>query len=149
MNPPWQALADLVLLLHLAIVLFVIGGLAAILLGHVRGWGWVRGLGFRLAHLAAIGIVVAEAWLGVTCPLTTLESWLRLQGDGATYQRGFIEHWVQQLLFYDLPPWVFTLAYTAFGALVAAAWWYVPPRLRNRRQHPRKPRHHRRRGDRP
>jgi len=153
-TPPWQALADAVLLLHLAIVVFVIGGLAAILLGHARGWRWVHGIGFRLAHLAAIGIVVGEAWFGLTCPLTTLESWLRLQAGAASYQGGFIEHWVQRVLFYDLPPWVFTLAYTGFGALVAAAWWYVPPRRRqHRRDHPRHhppgQRHNRRHGDRP
>jgi hypothetical protein len=130
MTPPWQALADAVLLLHLAIVVFVVGGLAAILIGHLRGWGWVRGIGFRLAHLAAIGIVVGESWFGITCPLTTLESWLRQQAGGTTYQGGFIEHWVQRVLFYDAPPWVFVLAYSAFGALVVAAWWYVPPRRR-------------------
>lgn len=130
MKTPWQALADAVLLLHLAIVLFVVGGLAAVLVGHARGWGWVRGLGFRLAHLAAIGIVVGESWFGITCPLTTLESWLRTQAGSAAYQRGFIEHWVQPVLFFDLPPWVFTLGYTAFGALVVLAWWYVPPRRR-------------------
>jgi hypothetical protein len=133
MTPPWQALADAVLLLHLAIVVFVVGGLAAILIGHARGWGWVRGIAFRLAHLGAIGIVVGESWFGITCPLTTLESWLREQAGGATYQRGFIEHWVQRMLFYDAPPWVFVLAYSVFGALVVAAWWYVPPRRRRRR----------------
>jgi hypothetical protein len=137
MTHPWQVLADAVLLLHLAIVVFVVGGLVAILVGHARGWGWVRGLGFRLAHLAAIGIVVAESWFGITCPLTTLESWLRAQAGSAPYQRGFIEHWVQRVLFYDAPPWVFVLAYSAFGALVVAAWWYVPPRLPQRRDTPR------------
>jgi hypothetical protein len=133
MTASWQALADAVLLLHLAIVVFVVGGLASILIGHVRGWGWVRGFGFRLAHVAAIGIVVGESWFGITCPLTTLESWLREQAGGATYQRGFIEHWVQRMLFYDAPPWAFLLAYSVFGALVIAAWWYVPPRRRRRR----------------
>ena len=130
MTVPWQPLADAVLLLHLGIVVFVVGGLLAVLVGHARGWAWVRGRGFRLAHLAAIGIVVAESWFGITCPLTTLESWLRAQAGGAAYERGFIEHWVQRLLFHDAPPWVFTLAYSAFGALVAATWWYVPPRRR-------------------
>lgn len=136
MTPPWQVLADAVLLLHLALVVFVIGGLAAILVGHARGWGWVRGMGFRVAHLAAIGIVVAESLFGITCPLTTLESWLRAQAGSAPYQRGFIEHWVQRVLFYDAPPWVFVLAYSLFGALVVAAWWYVPPRRREPRRRP-------------
>lgn len=127
---PYQALADLVLLLHFALVLFVIGGLVAVLVGGPRGWAWVRGLGFRVAHLAAIGTVVLQAWLGQTCPLTTLESWLRVQAGSAGYAASFIEHWVGRLLFYTAPTWVFTLAYSVFGALVVLAWWRFPPRRR-------------------
>ena len=120
------------LLLHLAIVLFVIGGLVAVAAGNMRGWQWVNRLWFRVAHLAAIGVVVAQAWLGQVCPLTTLESWLRLQAGGSGYSKGFIQHWVQAVLFYDVPGWVFVVAYTAFGVLVIAAWWRFPPRRRHR-----------------
>ena len=66
--------ADVVLLLHFAIVVFVVGGLVLIIVGNMCGWHWVNALWFRLAHLSAIGIVAAESWLGITCPLTTLES---------------------------------------------------------------------------
>jgi len=124
----WRLLADAVLLLHLGVVLFVVGGLLAVLAGRVRGWGWVRQRGFRLAHLAAIGVVVLQSWLGQQCPLTTLESWLRVQAGAAGYAEGFIQHWVTQVLFYQAPGWVFGLAYTAFGAAVAWAWWWCPPR---------------------
>jgi hypothetical protein len=129
----YRLLADVVLVLHLGVVAFVVGALLLIVLGSRRGWTWVTGLGFRLAHLAAIGVVVVQAWLGATCPLTTLESWLRVQAGAAGYERGFIEHWVTQLLFWDAPPWVFALGYTGFGLLVALAWWFLPPRRRPRR----------------
>lgn len=125
---PWRALADAVLVLHFGIVLFVIAGLLAIVVGNLRGWRAVNRPGFRYAHLAAIGIVVLQAWLGQTCPLTTLESWLRAQDGGAAYAGGFIEHWLHRVMFFRAPPWVFTAAYTAFGALVALAWWRWPPR---------------------
>ena len=125
-----RLLADGVLLLHLAVVCFVIGGLLAVLLGWARGWRWVRRPGFRLAHLAAIGVVVVQAWLGQACPLTTLESWLRLSAGEAGYRAGFIQHWVHRLLFYDAPPWLFTALYTVFGLLVLAAWWWLPPQRR-------------------
>ena len=72
-TPLGQLLADIVLVLHFAVVLFVVGGLVLILAGNLIGWRWVNSLWFRLLHLAAIAIVVAEAWLGITCPLTTLE----------------------------------------------------------------------------
>jgi hypothetical protein len=45
-----------------------------------------------------------------------------------SYSKSFIEHWVQRVVFYEAPFWVFVLAYTAFGLLVAWAWWRFPPR---------------------
>lgn len=128
----YRVLADLVLVLHFAIVIFVVGGLAMVLLGNWRRWRWVNGWLFRWGHVAAIGVVVVQAWLGQVCPLTTLESWLRVQAGSLAYQASFVEYWVQRLLYFDAPWWVFTLAYTMFGALVLLAWWRYPPRPRKR-----------------
>lgn len=128
--PIYRLLADGVLLLHLAVVIFVIGGLAAVFVGNRWRWRWVNARAFRLAHLIAIGVVVLQAWLGAMCPLTVLESWLREQAGDAPYAASFIEHWVGRLLFYEAPGWVFTLAYTAFAGLVVAAWRCYPPRGR-------------------
>ncbi len=121
-------LADFVLMLHFAVVLFVVGGLVLVVAGNFLGWNWVNLLWFRLLHLVAIGTVVAQAWFGVTCSLTILESWLRMQTGAEGYQTGFIEHWLHQLLFYEAQSWVFTLAYTVFGLMVVASWWVFPPK---------------------
>ena len=130
---PYEALANVVLALHVGIVLFVIGGLVLILLGNGLRWRWVNGLWFRLAHVAAIGVVVAEAWFGIVCPLTTLEMFLRGKVPGAaTYGGSFVEHWLQSVLYFEAPEWVFTTAYSVFGSLVVAAWWFFPPRRSNR-----------------
>lgn len=120
-------LADLILVVHAGIALFVVVALPVIVIGNLKGWHFVNALGFRLLHLAAIAVVAAQAWLGIDCPLTTLESWLRLKGGGAGYATGFIEYWVGRALFYTAPTWVFTVSYSAFGLLVALAWWYFPP----------------------
>jgi hypothetical protein len=127
---PYQLLADAVLLVHFGVVVFVVGGLAMVLLGNGLRWRWVNGMAFRLAHLAAIAFVVVQSWLGQLCPLTALESWLRVQAGAPGYTQSFIEHWIQWLIFYRAPPWVFTVIYTLFGMLVVAAWWYFPPRRR-------------------
>ena len=130
---PYQLLADAILILHFGVVLFVVGGLLAVVAGNGLGWGWVNGWWFRLAHLAAIGVVVAQALLGRFCPLTSLESWLRVQAGQPSYTKSFIEHWLQRIIFYDAPFWVFTLVYTLFAVLVVAAWWQFPPTRRRPR----------------
>lgn len=116
-------LADAILLIHACVVIFNVGGLIAIWLGAWRGWGWVRHRMFRLVHLGLILFIVAEAVLGFSCPLTVLEDWLR----GAADQQGFIQRWVRAGLYLDFPAWVFVVAYTKFGAIVAATWRLVPP----------------------
>ena len=123
-------LADLVLSLHAALVLFVVAGLPLIVGGNLAGWRWVNHWWFRLAHLLAIAIVVAESWLGIACPLTTLEVWLRSQAGQSVQVESFIGYWLQRLLYYNFPAWVFIGAYTLFGLLVLLAWWRFPPSSR-------------------
>ena len=115
--------ADAVLFVHFAFVLFVTGGLAAIWVGAVFHWRWVRNFTFRALHLAAICFVAAEAFAGIVCPLTLWEDALR----GRESDIGFVSRWVRRLLFYDLPEWVFTVAYVLFAAIVALTLWLVPP----------------------
>jgi polyferredoxin len=129
---PYPFLADLVLSLHVAIVVFIGGGLIFIILGNLRAWPGANALWFRAAHLTAISIVVAEAWVGAICPLTTFEMWLRTKAGATTYAGSFIGFWLQRILYYDAPPWAFALAYSLFGLVVAATWWYFPPRFRHR-----------------
>lgn len=123
----YSNLADLVLLIHFAIVLFVVGGLLLIILGNLLRWPWVNRWWFRSLHLLAISVVVLESWLGIECPLTTLENWLRLQAGQGVYQGSFIQHWVHGVMFYQAPGWVFAMAYTLFALAVVAAWWRWPP----------------------
>ncbi|MEP6558854.1 MAG: DUF2784 domain-containing protein [Burkholderiales bacterium] len=126
----WQALADAVLVLHVGVVLFVVVGLLLVLVGNARGWGWVNRWWFRLAHLAAIAVVVVQSWFGWVCPLTTLEMWLRRQAGSTVYAGGFIEHWLSRALYWNAPAWVFGLAYSVFGLIVVWSWLRFPPRRR-------------------
>ncbi len=121
-------LADLVLAMHVAFILFVVGGQILILAGWALGWSWPRHRWFRLLHLLAIGFVMLQAWIGVICPLTTLENFFRDAAGIATYENGFIRYWVRELVFYTAPAWVFTLVYTVFAGLVALTWFVYPPR---------------------
>lgn len=118
-------LANVVLVLHALLVLFIVGGLVAIWVGEGLKLGWVRNRVLRIVHLAAIGIVALLAVLDIPCPLTVLEDWLR---TGSVNQEGFIQHWVSALLYYTFPDWVFATAYVLFLLVVAITWWRIPPR---------------------
>ena len=126
----YKLAADLVVIVHVGYVSFVVLGQLAILAGVLCRWAWVRNPWFRWLHLGAISIVVTEALLGIVCPLTTWEAWLRTRAGEATYSGGFLGHWAHELLFYDGPAWVFTIVYAAFGLLVVTTFVLAPPRRR-------------------
>jgi len=120
--------ADIMLILHASFVAFVIGGLVLIFIGKALAWPWVRNRWFRWLHLAAISIVVLQSWLGVICPLTTIEMALRSRAGDSVYPGAFMAHWLEKILYYDAPVWAFAACYTAFAVLVVASWYWVPPR---------------------
>jgi len=116
--------ADALLVLHFAIVVFIVGGLILTWIGAALGWAWVRNPWFRWLHLAAIAFVALEAVVGMTCPLTEWEDALR----GGVRAESFVGRWVQRLLYYRAPEWVFTLLYLAWAAATLATLRWVPPR---------------------
>ena len=126
----YLVLADLVLAVHAAFVGFVVFGLLLIWIGWLRHWVIVRNFWFRMAHLAAIGVVAAESVAGFVCPLTTWEDCLRLLASGEQrYQESFVQHWLHRMMFFDLSESVFNIAYLVFFLLVALSLWVVPPSL--------------------
>ena len=70
----YHILADLVVALHLAYVLYVVLGQLLIWIGIPMGWKWIRNPWFRFTHLLMILIVAAEATIGMSCPLTDWEN---------------------------------------------------------------------------
>jgi hypothetical protein len=123
-------LADTILVIHFAFVLFVVLGFALILIGGLAGWAWVRNRPFRMLHLVAIALVAAESLAGIACPLTVWENALRHADGGGP---SFIGRWVTRLLYYDAPEQVFTVLYVTFALMVAATMKWIPPRRRGDR----------------
>ena len=131
----YTILADAVVIIHAAYVAFVVFGLAAILIGAAMNWRWTRSLAFRITHLAAIALVCLESIVGVICPLTSLENSIR-QCTGATrYPDDFVAYWAHRAIFYNFPPWIFTIAYISFAILVAITFIAIPPRRPSRTTH--------------
>ena len=85
----YRWLADLVLVLHLAFVLFVVlGGLLALRWPRVA---WVH------VPVALYGALVE--FVGFICPLTPLEVGLRQRGGEAGYEGGFVDHYITAALY--------------------------------------------------
>ena len=84
----------------------------------------MRILWLRLLHLASLAVVAVQAVLGRACFLTDWQD--ALTGGGA--EDPLIMRWVNSVVFWPLPPWVFAAGYVAVFAYVAALWWLVPPR---------------------
>jgi hypothetical protein len=118
-----QMLANGIVVAHLLIVLFIVGGVPVVFLGAAFHWRWVRYWTWRLVHLGAILFVAAEPLIGIACPLTVLEDSLR----GGHQHAGFIERFIHPVMFYQAPTWVFTTAYLAYAALVLVTLFVVPP----------------------
>jgi hypothetical protein len=85
----YRLLADLVVVLHLAFVLFVVlGGLLAL--------RWPRAAWIHVP--AAVWGAGIEFVQGI-CPLTPLENYFRRLGGEAGYSGGFVEHYVLPVLY--------------------------------------------------
>ena len=81
--------ADLLVLLHLAFILFV-------LLGGLLVLRWRRLLWL---HLPVVAWGAAIEFVGWVCPLTPLENRLRAAAGDAGYGGGFIEHYLIPLIY--------------------------------------------------
>ena len=129
--------ADLILVVHAGFIAFVLVGLVLIWIGHFRRWNWTRSWWFRLAHLLAIALVVAQSLMRITCPLTDLENALRIRAGQDPYgDAGFIAHWLHKLIFFTAPHWVFMVCYSLFALLVIGTFIVAPPNLPWRRHRP-------------
>jgi hypothetical protein len=119
----YRALADLVLVVHLAFVLFVVLGGLLVLRRPRVAWLHVP---------AAIWGVLIE-YTGRICPLTPLENSFRMRGGEAGYTGGFIEHYIQPLLY---PAGLTRLTQVVLGSLALVlnltAYAIVVSRMRRR-----------------
>ena len=123
-------LADLIAAVHFIYVIFTVSGLFLVLIGGALRWSFVRNFLYRTIHLAMILIVVLEALSGILCPLTVWEYELRIAaGQQDVSDASFVARLIHRLIFYDFPPFVFTVGYCLFGAAVLASWLIFPPFL--------------------
>jgi hypothetical protein len=120
-------MAQWVLALHLAIIAFNIFGLIFIPVGAWRGWAFVRKPGWRLVHVVSMATVAVQAAAGRACFLTDWQAALA----GAPAGQPMIMRWVNSVIFWPMPIWVFVALYLVLFAYTLALLWWVRPRWRD------------------
>lgn len=85
----YRTLADIVMVTHLAFVLFVVFG--GLLVLRWRRWVWL--------HFPAFVWGVVIELTGWICPLTPFENYLRRRGGEEGYETGFIDHYITPVLY--------------------------------------------------
>jgi hypothetical protein len=128
-------LADLVEASHVAFLVFTLIGQIVIFIGIALKWQWVRNPWFRCLHLACIVFVAFEYIVGMECPLTDLEVYLRdLAGETRNADASFIGRLMHRSVFIfegvDTSHWGFLVGYVSFALLVLATFYFAPPRFR-------------------
>jgi hypothetical protein len=120
---PDSNIAEAIFAVHLAIIVFNVAGLIVIPLGAWLDWAIVRIAWLRLLHLALLAIVTAQALAGKACILTIWQSDLLGLGQPA---QPMIMRWVERLVYWNLPMWVFAAMYSGVFLYVLALTVFVP-----------------------
>jgi hypothetical protein len=117
----YRMLADLVVVTHLAFIAFVA-------LGSLLVWKWPRLL---WPHLAVVAWAAAIVTVGFTCPLTPLEKYLREQAGQSSYDGGFIDHYLDGVIY---PGQFKMLARLLVGMLIVVGYALLLARGRRSRR---------------
>ena len=119
-----ETLAEAVLATHLAIIFFNLFGLVAVPIGAVCGWRFVHIRWWRVLHVASLAVVALQATLGRACILTLWQA--RLEGSATAAP--LLMRWVEGLVYWRLPLWVFAALYIVVFGYALALLRLVPPR---------------------
>ena len=87
----YRILADGVMIVHFAFIMFVA-------VGAVLAWRWPA---LVWAHLPALVWGVGSVTIGLPCPLTPLEKGLRHLAGDAGYEGGFVDHYIEDVIYPD------------------------------------------------
>ena len=96
----YGAAADFVVLLHFFWILFLIFG----------AFPGRKYLSVKILHIAGLSFALIMQIFGWYCPLTDLEIRLKSRYEpSVTYQGSFIIHYVEKIVYIELPPWIISL----------------------------------------
>lgn len=120
-------LADLVVIIHLAYFVFVVGGFIFTVFGAAKQWPGVRNPWFRISHLSAVLIVLIEDVSGRNCPLNVAETSLR---TSVAEVPGSVGDFLEFLLHHTLTERTLDVIYWTLGVALIVLFIIVRPTFR-------------------
>lgn len=115
-------LADLILIIHFAVVLFIIFGFCFPIFYKFK-FNFAKNYYIRIIHISLITIVLVETLAGVICPLTIIENLLR----NSTQSESLIAKLLRDLLFWDFSISYFLFIYFVCFSWTVFIWFFFPP----------------------
>ena len=116
-------IADIILLFHFCIVVFISFGFFLIPVGYNFDWIWIKNRYLRLLHASMMIFITFETLLGIVCPLTIIENNLR----GINENHSFISKWIGKLIYWDFPSKFFLILYCILLLWTFLMWKIYPP----------------------
>ena len=120
-------LADIILILHFLVVIFITVGFLLIPIGYFYDWSLTKNFKLRLFHFGLMFIVTFETLVGITCPLTSIENYLR----GINNNKSFISFWIEKIIYWDFPTSFFMFLYFVFLGWTLLMWKIYPPKFKD------------------
>ncbi len=131
MNPAYSKYllaADVILLIHFLFVAFVVLGFIFIWIGYFTKQKFARNAKFRICHILVMGIVLCESLIGMICPLTEWENYLRVRrGQDQVYETSFMKEWLHKIMFFDFSELTFVIVYALFFAVILLTFRVIFP----------------------
>ena len=119
----WLFIADIILLLHFFVVIFITSLFFLVPIGFKYKWEWTRIKFLRLTHLILMFLITIETVLGITCPLTIIEHNLR----NFITSHSFVSYWISKFIYWDLPTSFFLMLYIICLIWTIYMWIIYPP----------------------
>jgi hypothetical protein len=117
-----------VLYFHFAVVAFNVFWLLVVPIGGWVRWRFVRNYWWRIAHIAALILVAAQAVAGRLCFLTIIQEYLQGRAGGEMDAPSLLTRIVSRAIYWPLPDWAFAPLYVLALVFAALLWRFVPPR---------------------
>ncbi len=115
--------ANIISVLHFCIFLFITLCCLLIPLGYKLKWNWVKIRKLRLLHVIMMGFITIETILGIVCPLTSLEIFLRDENKVGN----ILNKIIHEIMYWDLPASYFIIIYVLCFLYLIFLWIYFKP----------------------